>query len=824
MAHGQRAFTLLLLLSVASCDSKRVVTVQEPDLPTPGGMDLGADRALPLDRGGGLDARSPVEPERTLMPADRCLDAVEIELVEGEAVVRGSTATLQDTMVINCLEYPYSSKEESTAPDGFYRVTLIGGQAYAITLSTVQLYFAAFYLFPGDVGCEIEGVKEATCGGGEGAISLLTVHLPTSIVIVPEKTRSYTIAIDSIAQEDSYNSYNNAGVFKLRIEALHSPANATCGAAEAVAWDGEAITLTGMTAGAVSGMPDLRCSDTLLGRVQAYYRIPLESGSVYQLRLTSGLRREFFIFGDSCVQEEVAAACGSEGVSGAIARGYAGSTRSLFFSPPTSGAYHVGVSGPRGPSAPFTLQVNRLAPASNDRCADAEEIILSQGGAATVTGNTGAGARDEFPELQCTGSSPLDGPQLYYRVALTAGTTYRVALSPEFKAFHYIFSSVGCEEASIVVDCKSGGATGDAPLLEWGNESREIYFTPQTSGPHVITVDSPDDRGAFTLRVETFAAAVNGACQSAAPITLSGGKAVIEGNTAMIANEFPGLLCGWTDSRLAGSQVYYTLDVEGHKLYEFRLNPTFTASLVLFPSVSACQQELVEAACSTSGGGSVKSFIFPSNSAVLRYQPVADGLLYVSVDGVTPETRGSFQLEVRERATPAGAHCETPQVVELDSAVTTIQGDLALVPADDLEAHCGLLPISGGGQLYYKVLLMEGQTYTFRVSPTFDAMIYAFPAATPCELEQINEACTSPTPLHPDNITVGNSELPEQSGGCGCGGSVLPGFGWPPVVDLPETEEEVRITPAITGESIIVVRSVVQDAGLFELEILSSAR
>ncbi|MBW2733325.1 MAG: hypothetical protein JRH20_13125, partial [Deltaproteobacteria bacterium] len=123
-------------------------------------------------------------------------------------------------------------------------------------------------------------------------------------------------------------------------------------------------------------------------------------------------------------------------------------------------------------------------------------------GKVTTIGTTEFSSNEFADEISC-GSSYLDfdAPQLYYRVHLKAGTTYRVAMLPESHTNLDLYAfpaSSACLAAAINSSCE------DHLSKDTGSGQIEtIDISPLKDEDWVIAIDSsfPTDQGAFELSI-----------------------------------------------------------------------------------------------------------------------------------------------------------------------------------------------------------------------------------------------------------------------------------------------------------------------------------
>src|SRR5512137_872878 len=81
-------------------------------------------------------------------------------------------------------------------------------------------------------------------------------------------------------------------------------------------------------------------------------------------------------------------------------------------------------------------------------CASPLPVTLAPGQKATVTGDTSTSVNEFEASIACGTFPPFTGPQLYYRLSLSGGKSYRVELStPKWDGAIYLFTDTTCQAA-----------------------------------------------------------------------------------------------------------------------------------------------------------------------------------------------------------------------------------------------------------------------------------------------------------------------------------------------------------------------------------------
>jgi len=530
--------------------------------------------------------------------------------------------------------------------------------------------------------------------------------------------------------------------------------NGTCAKAKALTWTGVKITVKGTTSGAKNEYgTGVNCGDyaTVMAARQVYYSVPLSAGDTYRFILAPGYSYARLILFQKCGVTGMNADCASEGKTGDVSPSIsAGKTGLFLFKPPKSGTWIVAVDGTSNSRhGPFTLSVEKYKAVANDRCASAQ-LLTFKGGDATVTGHTGGASNEYGSDIHCGHSSyRYAGGQVYYKVSMKAGLTYSFSLKPTFYAAMYLFKSSNCSPSGINGDCSSKGKTGAFDYYVAPNQSDSISFTPASSAEYTIAIDSryTSYAGSFTLNVKEYQPKNNEDCTKATPLSLTGGKLAVNGDTKGLKNEYGnGVLCGQSSASYAfdGPQQYYSVTLSAGKTYRLSLTAFFSyGALILFGDT--CGDKAINADCGSKGaaGGYVKTS--HSKTGYLLFTPKATGKFHLAVDSTSSSGAGPYKLAVEEVQTPVNGTCAKAQAVTLAPKVTTtVLGDTTSMPNEfGTQVYCGnYTTVLPGNQAYFKLNLTGGQKYDFTLKPTFsDARFYLFGSS--CKPADINQDCGS---------------------------------------------------------------------------------
>lgn len=360
-------------------------------------------------------------------------------------------------------------------------------------------------------------------------------------------------------------------------------------------------------------------------------------------------------------------------------------------------------------------------PAGSDQCTGAIAVTLTAG-KALVNGTT-SGAVNEFGDkVRCGETAALSGPQRYYKLPMTAGSTYRLQLKPQFDAALYLFGE--CSQTLINVDCASDGATGLFSGTVTQGSTETFFFEPPATGTYFIAVDSANASaaGAFELQVEQIAAASHGACAAAAELKLTGGKVTVLGSTLGAKNEFSTQITCNTGLTFKGPQVYYKVALATGSWYRIALAPQFPASLYLANSKGACKAANVEADCG-SITGTVLPVVAQGTTGATAFSPLASGDYLVVVDSLDATEAGAFALTLETFTPPDNMVCGAAKPLKLTSGQASVSGSTASL-LNDLGAHvsCGKGAPLVAPQAYYKVVLEQG-AYELTLKAAFPAVL-----------------------------------------------------------------------------------------------------
>ena len=454
------------------------------------------------------------------------------------------------------------------------------------------------------------------------------------------------------------------------------PSHSWCASPKALPLSGGTGSASGTTAGAADQFPTVNCGNPNgpWAGPQLFYKVALAANTAYRAQLTpgSGFDAALYAFPASagCTAAAVDSACAAFN-SDVIASGAAG-VEKLTIKPAKAGDWILAVdSHSKTAAGTFSLVVGEHTPPANTTCAKASELKLTAG-KGSVSGDTGDATNEYGSAVACGGTAYMSGPQLYYKVALTAKQPYKLSLTSSFFGYLYAFPQNSCGSvSSINTACGTSGSGVKTGPVGPGVAGTTI-FTPTTSGTFVVVVDSASSLhgGPFTLAVSTFTAAKNGKCADAQALSLTGGKASVSGDTTGIKNEHSSVKCGGTYA-LNGSQLYYKVALDAAKTYRLALTPAAFSGYVHVTPGDSCTKDgkKLDDACASKGKtGGVAGPVGPGQTGALYFTPAKGGSHIITVDSLGGGQSGAFSLEVDEFSLQAPATFTAPLSWDFDSA------------------------------------------------------------------------------------------------------------------------------------------------------------
>lgn len=544
---------------------------------------------------------------------DVCTGASAMTFKAGVAKASGDTTDATDKANFTSS----SSCAASKAPGGdlFYSLSLTKGKTYRVKVTPSSSYNVGAYVFTSCTGVA------ATCIAG--ADSNYSGSAET-FLFTAASTGTHYIGIDS---QYAVGSTLSSGTFTLAVTEVIAPANNTCaGAAPKLVFKGGSVTAKGDTTNAsdtVKFSSSTSCAGTTAPGPDVFFSVDLSSKKNYKIEVKpeSGYDPAIYLF-TSCTQPQATCLAGTN-------KGYTGTTEKFTVTPASSATHYIGVdSSSSSKVGKFTLTIKEFVAATNGMCAKPHGIPLP---CAAIVGDT-EGVKDEYAgAIKCGGSSALDGPQIYYQVEMKAKQMYRLALSPTFSAYLYVFPKKDCGTAAdINKACGSGGTTGALLGSVSSGSTGNMFFQATTAGTYLVAVDStsPSNAGTFMLAVSEYVPAPKDTCQTAKKITLVSGKATVtDKKTSSATNQLK--KCGSTT--LGATDLFYKFTPVTGKTYKITFKPKGSSGgrFAAWDGSHNCASGAVTTACGVIGskyvtGGSSDTISITAKTGDIYF--VADGL------------------------------------------------------------------------------------------------------------------------------------------------------------------------------------------------------
>lgn len=305
--------------------------------------DLNAADAPAADKGppdSQLD-QQPSPDSSLFKPSGSCAQAPLVPPFSGKLTLGGDTSAFSDEFTgLKC--NATSSGTSMSGPQAYYKISSKKDSWYKIVFTPT--FTAYIYVFTSS-SCTKSAIEtDCNSGGATGLNSRAVAAGKAQAIYFKAPTSSgFVVGVDSIA---SFYS----GLFKLTVEVITPPKNATCTAATTLSFQGKVASATGDTG--VNLTPDefpaLSCSSsTTLNGPQVYYTFNAKSGATYVIKVTADAAQYLhpFVAKHSCVVANIAKDCSSGGTSGGYvaSSNASGTTSTLTFFPPSSGLQLIGV-------------------------------------------------------------------------------------------------------------------------------------------------------------------------------------------------------------------------------------------------------------------------------------------------------------------------------------------------------------------------------------------------------------------------------------------------------------------------------------------------
>ena len=577
------------------------------------------------------------------------------------------------------------------------------------------------------------------------------------------------IATDTAASDAASDTATTA-------DAAVALSNGTCAKAATIPM----VAGKGMIVGDTTGYTDefsggVKCSrfpnttaTTIMDGAQAYYKFTAKANQAYRITTTASFYSYTYVFTSSaCTAAAISTDCQSDGATGIFSSSLsANKNEPLYYIAKTAGDVYVVVDTTYTGSSyegSHSVMVEEMATPLNTKCSTAQAVTLTAG-KATIKGDIdGVIAPDEFgATVACPSSSSsyqMDGPNLYYKFPVSVGKAYTLklsALSIDYIRLFY-FTSTSCSASTISTDCQSSGATGGGlSSSAYPGTDQELLFIPSTSGTLTFALDytSLSYHGQFQVEIEEVTAPTNTKCANAQTVTLTGGKAVVKGDTKYSSDEFSGLNCkvvgsSSNTSTLSGRQLYYKWATVKDQWYKLTLNPTdYYMYLYVFTS-SACTEAAIETDCQSGGAtGNAIGYVYDGEPESLYFKAPSTGTAYFGVDYSSSglSYSSAFEVTLEEFTLPTNGTCANAETITLTAGKGSVMGDTGpvITPDEFSTLACGTSSSAlDGPQAYYQVGLTANQNYLFTLASDSALAIYAYLFTNTCTLATIQSDCQS---------------------------------------------------------------------------------
>ena len=588
---------------------------------------------------------------------DSCSKATAIPLVNGKGSVKGSTTGAKNEYgtSIGCKQTTGGSAIGMDAPQLYYKVAMKAGNLYSIYINPSYTYTGAYVFRASSCGSATNINND--CAGGSAGVGMNDLYIGTSgetMQFKPKVTGTYVIAIDGRRPQDH-------GAFSMTVTESKPATNTTCKNAQTLSMGGGKVTVTGNTSGVLNEFGStIRCglsSYYALDGSQLYYKMFMSGVKQYKISFTPQFRGRIYVFRNTCVAASINSDCGSKGKTGDVSGyTYNNQTGQILFKPPAGGTYHIAVDSTGTSSyyaGKFSMTVQEYTPPQNGKCAKAKTVALKNG-KLTINGDTTSQTNEFGTQINCGSSSSsyiFDGNQVYYKVALTKGKSYKFTLTPGFYYAGFYLWTAGCYPTAINSGCGSGGTPGAVINYARSSQPGSVTFKATSTSTHMFAVDSYSSSssyyGSFKLDIKEVIPPQNWTCAKAKAVTLGSGTTTITGDTTGMTNEYgTSINCGNLNTVFRGTQAYYKFNLTAGKTYTFALKAAYYYNA--FYIFNACGASAVNAACKSGGKtGDVSSTSYSTNTKTVAFTPTKSGTYYVAVDSTSTSRYGTFTLTVK---------------------------------------------------------------------------------------------------------------------------------------------------------------------------------
>jgi len=591
------------------------------------------------------------------------------------------------------------------------------------------------------------GVDGGTDGSGG---DIATPDITTPDILAPD-TLSTDSTVDQLLLEAGADLI--PGTPDLSV----APSHSKCKSAQAISLTAGVATISETTSYAVNEFgTGITCGTGFdYDGPQLYYSLPVTAGKGYRLELTpTGWDAALYAFTDTtCTALTITGQCTTQRAD----EGGKGTKEVLMLAPTKTGKMTLAVDSFSAMNhGAFSLKITEFTPDKASVCKTATSAVVGTT-KVTLSGDTSKAALDEGgSSITCGKGSALRGPQIYHKVAMTAGSAYNLSLSPNFDATLYVFPATYCGVgASIQLSC-SGTTVGTGTVLGpiSAGSTSSITFKPKSSEEYIVAVDSATvtQAGTFTLEMQQVTPK-NNSCSTPESLAFTNSVATATGDNTLASPMVKLPATGCTKSALYGGDLFYSATLTAGQSYLVTLYPSTTldGAVYITSSCSATGATCLSGADAAAAGQPEKLVFTPTSTGTYiigvgsRYKPG------------TTFSQGAFILGIQTYSKPSNTACSKPKSLTWTSGKASETGNTAAATNEFSGATCGGSVTYAGPQLYYSVLLTGGKKYLAKVAPAaaYDPAIYAFPASTSCSTSWVNSACKG---MLVDDLYGGGSE------------------------------------------------------------------
>jgi hypothetical protein len=225
------------------------------------------------------------------------------------------------------------------------------------------------------------------------------------------------------------------------------------------------------------------------------------------------------------------------------------------------------------------------------------------------------------------------------------------------------------------------------------------------------------------LEVTEYSPPTNDTCATAQAVSLTAGAVTIKGATIAATNAVDLTSSDCTTQTTSGPDVFFSVNLVGGKTYRVELSGLtsgFNAAVYLFTSCGD-----VAGTCGAGMGADSST----SSKEVIDFTPPSTGNYLIGVDGRESDDLGQFELTIKEKVVPANDACAAAEQMTLTGGKASTTGDVTYASNSIQLTNSSCTGWSSPGlDLFYKVSLLAGKTYTVSLTPisSYDPMLYVF--------------------------------------------------------------------------------------------------